>query len=377
MDATGDVPDFDSAVFSNSTKIDHPYFSLKPGTTFVYEERDEGLVGRFTVTTEEKVIKGIEVVVVHDAERVDGELVEFTEDWFAQDDEGHVWYMGEFSTQFYPDEPGRAPTTEGSWEAGQPVEGTDPPQLARAGFAMKADPQVGDIYNQEFAPGVAEDKAEVIDLDASATVAYGRFDGNVLKTEDFSPLDPTLLENKFYVAGVGQILATDEEGKSEQLVKILVEGTSGGDRREGYAGGDVIRGLAGDYTLLGLAGADRMNGGDGRDTMVGGDGNDALTGGPGGDRFVFPGAEDADRAHVARGDLGREIDVIVDYSRSGGDRVLLDDGRHSVVEARVVKGALQLTLEGGDQLIRLNGVDDIGDVAFAEADDPDGGWLLA
>lgn len=374
MSATDDVPDFDSAVFSNSTKIDNPYFSLKPGTTFVYEEREEGLIGRFTVTAEKKVIEGVEVVIVHDAERVDGELVEFTEDWFAQDDEGNVWYMGEFSTQFYPDEPGRAPTTEGSWEAGQPVEGTDPPQLARAGFAMKADPQVGDIYNQEFAPGVAEDKARVVDLDASTSVAYGRFDGDVLKTEDFSALDPTLLENKFYAPGVGQILATDEEGKFEQLVRILVEGTSGDDRREGYAGGDVIRGLAGDDTLLGLAGADRMYGNGGRDTMVGGAGNDTVKGGAGGDRFVFPDPEDADRAHMSQGSTW-EIDVIVDYSRSEGDCVLLDDGRNSVLQARTVEGTLELSLDG--QLIRLNGVDAIGDVAFAEADDADAAWLLA
>lgn len=163
-------------------------YPLRPGTTYIYEDSEEGLIDFFQVTREEKVVNGVDVVVVHDTEFVDGDKVEFTEDWFAQDDRGNVWYMGEFSTQYYPDEPGKAPTNEGSWEAGQAVEEADPPQLARPGYAMKAHPQVGDTYNQEYAPGVAEDKATVLDRDASATVDYREFDDGLLKPRTSRPL---------------------------------------------------------------------------------------------------------------------------------------------------------------------------------------------
>lgn len=371
MDVPRTVPDFESAVFTNSTDIDNPFYPLKPGTTFVFEDREESLIDFFQVTREERVVNGIDVVVVHvhDTEFVDGEKTEFTEDWFAQDDRGNVWYMGEFSTQFYPDEPGKAPTNEGSWEAGQPVEGTDPPQLARAGYVMKAHPKVGDTYNQEYAPGVAEDKATVLDLDASANVAYGEFDGGLLKTKDFSAIDPTLLENKFYAPGLGQVLATDADGAFEQLVKIVVEGTAGADELDGYAGGDGLYGLAGD---------DRMDGKDGNDRIDGGEGNDSLIGGFGSDTFAFDGAEVA-----SSNSADREHDVIVDYDKAESDAVELPEGRQSVAEARASGSGLRLTLDDG-HVIDLTGVSSIAEVAFSAADEAHeeqggqpGEWMLA
>ena len=193
-------------------KIDNPYFPLKPGTRFIYRGESEGTPTRNVtiVTRETKEILGVTTVVVHDIAYEEGVLVEDTFDWYAQDKDGNVWYFGEATKKI--DEEGNV-STEGSWEAG--VDGALP------GIVMLADPQVGDTYQQENFPGEAEDTAEVIGFEDSFCVEYGCFD-NVLVTKDWNPLEPGILEQKYYASGVGFISAVMVEGGDEQteLVRI-------------------------------------------------------------------------------------------------------------------------------------------------------------
>ena len=138
-------------------EVDNEFFPLKPGTTFFYEGATDGVPtsNEVYVTRDIKNILGVKCTVVRDRVYENGVLVEETFDWYAQDEDGNVWYFGEDSKDLDPD--GNVISTEGSWEAG--VGGAMP------GIIMLADPHVGDRYHQEFAPGVAEDMAQVLSLD--------------------------------------------------------------------------------------------------------------------------------------------------------------------------------------------------------------------
>ena len=170
------------------------------------------------VTNDTKEILGVETTVVRDVAWDEGILVEDTFDWYAQDTEGNVWYMGEIATNYEYDDEGNLieTNTDGSWEAG--VDGALP------GYLMKANPQVGDSYYQEFYPGEAVDEAEVISLDESVSIDFGEFD-NVLKTRDFTELEPDVSEFKYYAPGVGQVLADEgipvEGGEPELSPKLV------------------------------------------------------------------------------------------------------------------------------------------------------------
>ena len=180
-------PHIDPADFT--TIIDNKYFPLKPGTTFVYEgsgERDE-----FAVTSDTKKVMGVECVVVLDEAWEDGKLIERTYDWHAQDKEGNVWYFGEDTKEY---KNGKVVTSKGSWEAG--VDGAKP------GIIMQAHPNVGQSYRQEYYPGEAMDMAKVLSLNESVAVPYGSFD-HALETEEWTPLEPGLVEHKYYAPGVG------------------------------------------------------------------------------------------------------------------------------------------------------------------------------
>jgi hypothetical protein len=150
---------FDKANFNNPLKIDNKYFPLKSGVTFIYKGTQDSDPTRdeFVVTNQTKVVDGVSTRVIHDTLYVKGKVSEFTDDWFAQDDQGNVWYFGEFTTDVSQNN-----SHEGSWEAG--LNG------AKAGIIMEAQPKVGDTYNQELAKGVAEDKATVLSLDESICV---------------------------------------------------------------------------------------------------------------------------------------------------------------------------------------------------------------
>lgn len=196
--------------------IDNTYFPLIPGTTFVYEgegEDGEDIRNEVSVTRETRVVMGVTTTVVLDKEWEDDELIEETLDWYAQDKDGNIWYFGEDAKEY---EDGKLVSTAGSWEAG--VGGAQP------GILIKGDPQVGDVYRQEYLEGEAEDMAEVISLDESVTVAYGSYD-NCLKTKEWNPLEPDSEENKYYAPGVGLLLEMQIKGGEEklELVAIMME----------------------------------------------------------------------------------------------------------------------------------------------------------
>jgi hypothetical protein len=212
---TGTEPvTLDPAEFTN--RIDNPYWPMRPGSRWVYREADgEGNVQHVvvTVTDRQKTVAGIDALVVHDVVSEEGQVIEDTFDWYAQDAAGNVWYLGEDTKEF---ENGKLVTTEGSWEAG--VDG------AQAGIALPADPEPGLTYRQEYYAGQAEDGGTVLSVDELVEVPFGEF-RDVLMTKDFTPLEPHLLEHKFYAKGVGPVLTLTISGGSDR--EELLEYTEG------------------------------------------------------------------------------------------------------------------------------------------------------
>jgi hypothetical protein len=183
--------------------IDNPYLPYPVGASWTYEGTEDGETEnvKVTVTPQRKVIMGISATVVRDTvSTADGEVVEDTYDWFAQDRDGNVWYLGEDSTEF---ENGKAVSTSGSWEAG--VDGALP------GIVMQAHPEVGQAYRQEYYVGEAEDLAEVKSLDATETVPFGDFDQLVV-IKEWNPLEPDVVEEKYYARDVGVVVEIKTEG---------------------------------------------------------------------------------------------------------------------------------------------------------------------
>ncbi len=203
-------PSFSSANFRKSTTIDNQYFPLVPGTRFTYSGNVQKtpVVDTVTVTRNTPTIDGVKTVEVRDQVREAGVLTEDTLDWYAQDNQGNVWYFGELATQL------PAGTQTGSWTAG--VNGAQP------GYIMEAAPKVGDLYCQENAPGAAQDAAQVLSVSASRSVPLGSFTGNVLQTKDYSLLEPKN-ENKFYEPGVGMLEAISVTGPSEDIQLDTIE----------------------------------------------------------------------------------------------------------------------------------------------------------
>ncbi|HEX6586193.1 MAG TPA: hypothetical protein VF052_05530 [Solirubrobacterales bacterium] len=195
-----------------TTEITNPYWPMRPGSRWVYRETDGDTVQRVVVTVTDRtkrIANGIEARVVHDVVSEDGQPVEVTDDWYAQDSDGNVWYLGEDTAEL---EAGKVVSREGSFEAG--VSGAQP------GIAMPADPQPGLAYRQEYLKGEAEDWAVVLALGATANVPFGKFN-DTLHTEDTNPLsDPPEVEHKFYAEGVGPVLAVGVSGGGgrEELV---------------------------------------------------------------------------------------------------------------------------------------------------------------
>ncbi len=204
---------FSQSNFHTPLKIDNKYLPLEPGTTKIYNGTSGGDPTRdlFVITNETKEIAGITTRVVHDDGYVKADHEETTNDWFAQDDSGNVWYMGEFTTDL-----SNKGSHQGSWEAG--VKG------AKAGVVMEAEPKVGDTYNQEFAKGVAEDKGTILSSNEKLCVPYGCF-SSVLKTKDFSPLEPDIVENKYYAQNIGEIKAISVKGESDAETLKQINGT--------------------------------------------------------------------------------------------------------------------------------------------------------
>ena len=183
--------------------VTNPYFPLPPGHRWVYREGEQRV--EVTVTDRTKLIaNGVEARVVRDEVTLKGVPVEITDDYYAQDATGNVWYLGEATTEY---EHGRPVSTEGSFEAG--VDG------ARAGIAMPAHPKVGMRYRQEYYKGHAEDRAKVVSMNERVKVPLRRY-RNTLMTLDYNPLEPDILEAKFYARGVGIVLAVGMSGDTDR-----------------------------------------------------------------------------------------------------------------------------------------------------------------
>jgi hypothetical protein len=196
------IPTPDPSASDFVAEIDNAFLPLKSGTVWRY--RISGVAGSetktITVANDGKLVQGIDTTVVHEVVRdQDGEVVTDDYSWFAQDQRGNVWKFGE----------------RGSWQAG--VGG------GQAGLAMAAIPRVGDGYRKEFQPGVAEDRAAVLALDGTAKVEYGEFDDLVV-IEETTPLDPGLIERRYYARGVGLVLVESRGTRTARM--DLVDVTS-------------------------------------------------------------------------------------------------------------------------------------------------------
>ncbi len=200
-------PVFATSLFTTGpTQITNPYFPLTIGQTCLFQKPTED--GMETVVEEvldeTRVVAGITCVVVRVRE-YEGELIiEDSRDWYAQDDQGNVWYMGEIVINYeYDDDDNLVGTNaDGSWEAGADVAGAG--SNATAGIIMKANPQVGDTYPQEIYPGEAEDMGAIHALNVPVTLACGS-SYTCIQTREWNPLDPSHEEFKFYAPGVGLV----------------------------------------------------------------------------------------------------------------------------------------------------------------------------
>jgi len=214
------VPQFDPASFG--TPVDNTYLPMAIGDTYRYEaeEEDGTIINEVTNTGAPKVILGVTCMVIYDVEWLDVEgvglvMLEETDDWYAWDNDGNVWYFGEDTVEYeYDDDWNLIDTsTEGSWEAG--VDGAEP------GILMLADPRPGVSYRQEYYEGEAEDMGKVLTLNAKVSIEFGEFE-DCLKTKEWTALEPGEIEHKYYAPDIGLIYIEELKGKTVhvELVEI-------------------------------------------------------------------------------------------------------------------------------------------------------------
>ena len=190
--------------------VSNPWFPLAPGSVYVYEGVEDGKAARdvVTVTHRTKRIEGVACTVVDDRLYLGGKLAERTSDWYAQDRGGSVWYFGEATAEL---EHGRVTSTEGSWRAGR--------DGAVAGLFMPAHPKLGQAARQEYLKGVAEDHFRVAALDGRVDTPFTGT-RKALVTEEWSPLEPGVLDRKLYVHGVGLAAERSVKGGHDHLVLV-------------------------------------------------------------------------------------------------------------------------------------------------------------
>jgi hypothetical protein len=196
-----------------TARVDNMWFPLRPGTTYVYRGIKDGRASRelLTVTHMTTRIAGVLCVVVHDRLSVGGRLAERTSDWYSQDTEGNVWYFGEATAEL--DRQGHVTSTEGSWRAGR--------NGARPGIYMPARPRLGQSGRQEFYRGHAEDHFEVLSLHAAVRVPYVS-SRRALLAKEWTPLEPGVLDHKYYVRGIGTVLEQTVKGGSERNALVAL-----------------------------------------------------------------------------------------------------------------------------------------------------------
>ena len=195
----------------------NPWFPLVAGNRWTYEDAEETIV--VEVLTETKLIDGITCVTVNDIVTEDGDVIEDTDDWYAQDIDGNVWYCGEISRNHeifegdLPEEP-ELVDLEGSWKHAR--------EGAKAGLLLPFVPSPGDLIRQEVKYTDAEDVIEILSVTATESAPGGSCSGDCLQTADFTPLEPDALEHKFYAPGIGMIVEVKPDtGERLELMEFV------------------------------------------------------------------------------------------------------------------------------------------------------------
>jgi hypothetical protein len=205
-------PHIDPASFSPN--VTNTFFPLRPGRTLVYTGTKDGerALDLVATTSRTRVIAGVRTRVVEDRLYLDNVLAERTSDYYTQDRCGNVWYFGEDTAEL--DRHGHVVSTEGTWHAG--VDGAQP------GVFMQAHPQLGRRFRQEWSEGQAEDVFKVVSRSSRIRVPYGSF-RHALRTEETNALEPDVLDNKYYVRGIGEVAELSVKGPREvlKLVEII------------------------------------------------------------------------------------------------------------------------------------------------------------
>lgn len=203
-------PDISAAKFPNSTQVTNPYLPFEAGKTYIFEGNTSDGLERIELKrlATFKTVAGIVCIVVNDKAWLNDVLIEDTDDWFAQDIDGNVWYFGEAVKNY--DANGVFKDNAGSWEAG--VDGAQP------GIVMLAHPTVGTGYRQEYYFNEAEDEAEILEIGLTVTVPYGNYN-DCIKTHDFTVLEASHNEQKFYAPGIGVIKELDVE--TNEIVELI------------------------------------------------------------------------------------------------------------------------------------------------------------
>ena len=193
--------------------VDNPWYPADPRHDFHYAGTTAGepTTDTYAVTTGTKVVAGVTCTVIRDTVGSGASSSERTEDWYAQDADGNVWYFGEATAEL--NRKGKVVNTEGSWEAG--VDGALP------GIFMPAKPAVGQSFAQEQFPGQAEDWFVVMFTVTRVTVPAGTYKG-ALVTGEWTPLETGVVSEKTYVKGLGQVMERDISGGDETLRLVKV-----------------------------------------------------------------------------------------------------------------------------------------------------------
>lgn len=197
-----------------STRISNPYFPLPVGRKLIYRGVKDGQTQKDVVTVTRRtrlVAEGIRALVVTDVATHNGKLLEKTADWYAQDKDGNVWYLGERTAAYNPD---GTVDRSGSWEAG--VKDAEP------GIVMKARPHIPVAYRQEYLHGEAEDTAWIVRTQGTVTVPYGTLH-RILVTLEATRVEPGLYDKKIYAPGIGIVSETAITGPPEiaRLVRVI------------------------------------------------------------------------------------------------------------------------------------------------------------
>ncbi|HYX78615.1 MAG TPA: hypothetical protein VE727_04570 [Solirubrobacterales bacterium] len=189
-------------------RVDNPWFPLKPGSKWRYRGREghSRFRDKMRVTHRTKRIEGVRATVVHDVVLKRGKPREVTNDWYAQDRHRNVWYFGENTREL--DRHGHVKTREGTWKTGR--------DGARPGILFPGQPRVGQKARQEYYKGHAEDHFKILDVDAHVSTPYVSTH-HAVRTKEWTPLEPGVVDNKYYVRRVGDVKEKTVKGGTERL----------------------------------------------------------------------------------------------------------------------------------------------------------------